>query len=196
MLRFSMPNRVPIGGKYFYVLPENQEYVESMERHDFVDRLRRAYSAAGLPMPVNIWELAEDYMCRMLPVGFCVGDDEGRPRFHTYTLQQVRENTTELIRTSDCTQSQAVAGSRAETCVTCPLHDRKSCTSCSGLSTWLERKIGRTLAGQNISSDWLGLCAVDGTMAGAKIFASNLKSNEKYPETCWMRRKGEVTVHD
>lgn len=197
MLQFAHPLRVPIGGKYFFVIPETRDYIEAPTRIDFFVKLRRAYAFANLVCPADIEAIVEDYICRLLPEGFCSGDDEGRPRAKVYTVNQIREATTEMVHQGDCVESQAVAAHRAETCVQCPMHDRQSCTSCSGLSSWANRLVGRSLLAQNVSAEWLGICKVDGTMAQAKVFASKLRGSADYPETCWARAKqSQVTFYE
>lgn len=191
MYKFAMEGRIPIGGRFFYVIPETQLYVSAPTRMGFLNDLSRAYDNAGLKMPENIWDIAQDYMCRMIPEGFCIGDDDGKPRAKVFTIQTVRDNTREVVEQGDCKETQAIAGKRAETCVECPMHDRASCSSCSGLATWVTRLLGRSFTGHKISADWLGVCRVDGCMAHAKIFARKLKKNDAYPTTCWAVQKGE-----
>jgi hypothetical protein len=184
MLEFRVTNVVPPGGQYFY---DVEGYpVQAATRTGLRTKINQAYAALGSEVPADIWEQVMDHMCRHLPEGFCTGDDDGKPRAKVLTLQQVRKNTEDVVQQSEMAPPSQ-SRFQAEKCLRCDKNNKRICTSCSGVSAWASRRVGRP--DMPASYSYLGICEVTGAALVAQVNLMNLPENEEYPDdgTCWAR---------
>jgi len=181
MLRFASKRSGPPGGMYFYEVPETGVAFQHPGRTALVESVRKHYYENNLECPGDLESRLEDFMCRMLPAGFCTGDDEGRPRRKAVSYGSIREATLKLA-TGNPRVDPGEAERRALACSRCPLNDRTACTSCSGMTEWARKLSGKTLTGLDSA---LGICHVDCTALSAKVHLRDIPASDEYPETCW-----------
>lgn len=184
MLRFRVSRVVPLGGKFFYEVPETKVLLQHPTRSKLIYMIRAHYAENGLDTPANIEALLEDFMCRRMPESFCHGDDEGRGKVRALTLPMIRKNTLALAENNPRVDP-GDADVRARICSTCPQNDRTMCPSCVGLTEWARKLSGRTLSGLD---SVLGVCRVDCTALSAKVHMSEVPDDETYPDNCWRRK--------
>jgi len=194
MLAFRVGNIVPPGGKYFFAVPETGVLVEDYTRTGFHIKLRAHYLEHKLPVPADMERVAEDYMCRHLPEGFCYGDPDGKPRAHLLTLSDIKTRTTNCFAASGRKLvTPGEARTRGLKCGACKLNDRSVCPTCIGLTQWALRSVGRYPS--EAYTDWIGVCLVDGIALPAKVNVSirqwpdDVKADD-YDTGCWMLRLG------
>ncbi len=181
MLAFRVKNIVPPGGRYFYELKGLP--LQDATRTGLRTQINQAYASSGEDVPADIWDRVQHFMCLRLPEGFCTGSADGDERAEVLTIQQVRKNTETLVAQSEMAPP-AKAKFQAEICNKCPKNNRSICTTCSGISAWASRRVGRP--DMPASYAYLGICEVDGTPLVAKINRTGLPANEEYPEGCWL----------
>jgi hypothetical protein len=182
MLRFRTHRACPPGG-YRYEVPETKVLIETPGgRDDLLLAIRKHYGENGLTPPPNLWERVQDFICRRVVNGFCIGSDDGLPRARVITLQQARENTRKCAFRSK-TVDPGTAAARGRICTGCARNNRAMCTSCTGLNAWAAKLVGnRRVPGVD---DWVGLCSVDAVAIAAKIWVAGLELGE-HPKDCWL----------
>lgn len=183
MLRFISNRVVPPGNMYFFEVPETKVVFKHPSWMTLVKQVQAHYHENGLEVPKNLDALIEDGMCRVLPEGFCHGDDEGRPRRKAVTMSSIRKATMELAAGNDRV-TPGEAERRARTCANCPLNDKTACTSCTGMQAWARKLAGRSVMGLDSA---LGICQVDCTALSAKVHMSEIPEDEDYPDNCWRK---------
>ena len=183
MLRFKFQGIVPPGGRYFI----NGDLVDGLT-FSHPDRAKALAQVTAYllqnkrEVPSNLNEILEDCVCRQVPIGFCEGPDDGRPRKRVVSLKDIREKTLALV-SSTSYADPGVAKERAVICAQCKLNDRSACPTCTGLIAWGARAIGnRTVPGY---SDILGICELDGCLMAAGIFAKSMEGVPEAPANCW-----------
>ena len=181
MLKFVVQRSGPPGGMYFYELPETKVVFQHPSMRGLLAEVGAHYRENDIKCPENLEALVQDFMCRMLPVGFCTGDDEGRARRRVVTLGGIRDATFKLAAGNPRVE-QGEAERRSIVCFRCPLNDRVACTSCTGITAWARKLAGKSLGGLDSA---LGICQVDGIALSAKVHLSEIPGDEAYPKTCW-----------
>lgn len=189
MLEFRVKNIIPPGGKFFYAVDGKSGSIEfeGYTKAAIILEVQNYYRGNDEPIPDDIWLKIQDYMCRRVPEGFCVGDADGRPRAKVVTLQKVRQQAHDAVLAG---RKQFVehgtAENRAKICASCAENDRTMCPTCLGLVKWGERFVGNKKTSYN---QYLGICTKDTLLLPVKVFLANLpQCNEEMPAHCWARR--------
>jgi hypothetical protein len=169
MLKFARRNIIPPGGIYFYEVPETKQYFSHPQFKNCELLVREHYWNNNIPLPETLPALMEDYMCRHLPESFCVGRTEGElKRAKTLTFWTVSDNTFRMLPHDGLFEPAPEAERRAAICVGCDNNLGGICSSCSGLKL----RFAAQMRGLSTTQDrFLGVCAVDGSLLTAKVFA-------------------------
>lgn len=184
-MKFANDRTVPPGGQYFYQVPETQVVITSLTRVDFFDMIRKHYGENGLVCPKDIEDVALDFMCRRLPKGFCQG--EGKLVGTIITMSQVRQKTMDAAAiTGRVTPGEAKR--RALICGACPMNDRSSCPTCSGVNAWAGRLGGVRVPG---GDTYLGICRADGLAMSAGVALESAPVTGEVPDQCWRKAKND-----
>ena len=181
MLKFANKRYGPPGGMYFYESPETKVLFRHPGMRQLLEAVRKHYAENSIECPEDLEAKVENFMCLMLPAGFCKGDDEGQVRRKVVTLSSIREATMQLAA-GNPRVDPGDAERRAIVCSTCPMNDRTSCTSCTGMTEWARKLAGKNLGGLDSA---LGICQIDTVALSAKVHMSTIPDSEEYPETCW-----------
>ena len=181
--RFRDPRIVPPGGRYFYEVPETKAYIEAPTRGGVITAIRAHYEVNSIPVPTNIDEMLQEFMCRRLPKGFCLGAE---PTIKVVTLAKIRAKTEAMVRAGGGCVSPGEARRRAGVCGSCLKNDRTLCPTCVGLVAWGLRAVRQRPLGFEA---WLGVCAVDVTAVSAKVYVNNVSHREEAPEGCWVPKE-------
>jgi len=160
---------------------------EAYTKDAIILQVSNFYRGNNATVPTDLWSKIQDYMCRRLPEGFCMGSDDGQPRAKVVTLQGIRSKAHEVARSQGTHfVEKGVAEKRAHTCASCEFNDRTACPTCVGLVSWGERFVGGRKTSYN---QYLGICAKDTLLLPVKVYLSRLPiCNEKLPGYCWARR--------
>jgi len=191
MLAMRNPMFAPPGGKWFYLVPETGYYVESPQGKQTVfDRVVRHYVANGIPVPENLDALIEDYVCRNVVYGACIGEDPRAPGDRPLTYFEVVEALEKFFRGRD---RQLVEPREAEqrglVCIKCPMHSLGMCTSCNELRQQTRRFVkNRAL----LLDNQLGICRVMRIPTNGLIHVAEFDSKLTFPENCWVTPKGKT----
>lgn len=122
-------------------MPETGQQFEGSNWPQLHERLTAHYKAAGYPMPGNMFELVEKFICDKEP-GYCVGSPEDAPRFSlANTFTNVLAGTRTFLRGALTLGEAAIGGkfvpqekaeARAAVCVVCAYNDDiQGCTGCN-----------------------------------------------------------------
>jgi hypothetical protein len=184
VLTFANSRTVPPGGLYFYDIPEFGMYMESLSWRDLLAKVRGQYGANQVPPPVNLELMIQDYMCRKLPKGFCIGETPEGAK-HPLTFWDIKDRTTSmLLRGRRALVPLLQAKSRAEVCANCKQNDRSMCPTCIGLNAWARLQTKQSVPGSEL---WLGVCEVDGVSLVARVNMLDAGTRTaEHPEGCWL----------
>lgn len=178
MLKFRNPQMRPMGGRYFYRVPETGVNLERLSMDQLLAALREHYALNSIPAPAELPAIVEDYMCARLPEGFCTGT--GERKLHFLSLHDIRENTLRAMKRG--LVDPAEAKRRLSIVMESPTNDRALCTSCAGLVQWAKRLVNRPLPGD----EWLGVSTEDFTALTARIHFAD----DPAQPMCWSTQDG------
>lgn len=184
MLEFAKGGTVPPGGVFFYSDPENN--VAPVQNRGSLSSLirdvRAAYVSANRPCPEPLGRIVEDYICRHVPPGFCMGTTN-LPRARTLTPQETKANT-QRVAISYGRADPGTIRRRLAICGVCSENTRTLCLSCTGLTDWAVRLAGRTRVAQD---DSMGVCACDKVLVSLLVSVGMPAAapDGVRPETCW-----------
>ena len=196
MRTFRHKNIVPPGGFFFFHVENTDAYFEDKQFDRLLQRLRAHFKANDLAVPKNLEEEVVNYICLNVPESFCVGPKDYR-QAKFYSLSQLRDYTKivagiglSAVRgvREESFVSQEEADSRAEICETCPLNNRRLCSTCNGLLGFSQLLIGRS---RKTSRDLvLGTCEKCGCLLRVKVHLEKAllrkTTQHNYPEHCWL----------
>lgn len=185
MLKFRVQRIVPPGGRYMYMVPETKVVLSSTSMSGVIEQVISHLHTNELPVPDNLRDLVEDYICRQVPAGFCYGDSDGRSITRATTLSSIRANTLSLKMKGHGLVVPGVARKRIDVCLPCAYNDHRLCPSCVGLISWARKQVGR----QCPRDEWAGVCTVDVTAIAAKVHINKIAPNEDYPSHCWVGKE-------
>lgn len=145
-------------------------------------------NSLGLPVIGDGMEYIMEYMCPMLPDGWCDQPSEVK----TLYIDAVKKDTAQLFPLRVAASDEIER--RMNVCMACKEHTRTGfCVDCNGLLEWVYRGFAGK-RGKLPSDRVMGLCRCDGVMAvaNATIAERDLKPGEKYPAECWRTAGGKV----
>ena len=186
-MEFANSRTIPPGGHYFYEVPETRVLIKDLTYGGAIARIRKNYAENGLPVPEDLEKRVIDFMCRLLPKGFCQGADDGKPRPRMMLMSEVKRTTAAAAATKSRV-TPGEANRRALICGGCPLNDRSGCPTCSGLNAWASKLGGVPVPG---GATYLGICKADGLAMSAGVALEHAPAVNKAPENCWRRAKHE-----
>jgi hypothetical protein len=164
-------------------------------RVGMMKQLRDWHRDKGLEWPGDAEMSArlEEYICGLVPDGFCTGGPDHRPSVKFLSAGSIRAATRLIADRLFKGKSRLVAPEeaerRAKICANCPSNLHGICTSCAGnefqdLFVWFLRQ-GRKTTYDSV----LDTCATCGCLLRAKVHIgiedmARLEKRE-YPENCW-----------
>lgn len=149
----------------------------------------RFYKANQKPVPENLQDLIEDYMCRRMPKGVCIGEDNGLPKHETiptfFEVSRAMDDFFIAIRGSKTYCDSNESERRMRACLPCALHYMGMCTSCDGL-----RGVARSyVGGRTTKFDSLaGVCKAFRVPISALVHINGLTRTEGCPGECWVSK--------
>ena len=189
--RFRDRMSEPPGGLWFYRPAPDAVIVKARTFHELEELLR----AGPHPLPDNLREAVEDFMCEYLPVGACArAGKHARLSLQsvvTFTDFMARSLMSRFSKGETVYVSEEEAARRAKICASCPLHAPAFCSSCLSLG----QKLAASLpAGRRVpEAEKLGACSACGCMLSLKVHFKKelfepLFSGKKpdYHPSCWM----------
>lgn len=191
-LVFAKAGSFPPGGVFFYQDPENGVPLlqDKTNLESLLSKVAQAYTAAGKPAPEPLRAHVEDYICRHVPRGFCLGRyPENHPIF--LTPHVLKDRCQELARKTPRRADPGTVLSRMNICGPCPANSKSFCLSCTGLTDWALRLARRTKIGQD---EAMGVCTHAKIMVSLLVSLDPIASEpgENCPETCW-RNHGPIS---
>ena len=190
MFSFVYSDRIPPGGKFYYLVPETDVFIESYQSKAALETLvRQHYAVNKREPPANLMALMEDYMCRSMPEGTCKGSDDGRPvTTRPLTFFKVVEKLEVFFRGRPALITTEEAEKRSAICFSCDQNWPGMCVSCNGLKQLAFRMArGRKV----VKEAWMGVCRKVGMPLNAALFVkdpSAFGNLEAYPQHCWVRK--------
>lgn len=185
---------------YRYVFPGDGFLCHAWTYVDWVQVARNHLQVNRLPIPDDLEKQMQDQLCRSLPPGWCLYDDDARPRPNvSLTYDDVTSGLKTFSRwiAKGCQYvSQSEAERRAAICSRCYLNvNIQGCSGCQKAVTEVVRnkvtKLDAALRG----------CAVCKCFLQAKVHfplstldTETARVQEMYPEFCWLKRGGENYV--
>jgi len=191
MLKLKDKAVIPPGGKFFYEGPLCDGMLFKMSSMDaLLSAVTRYMQANEKPVPEDIAEQIEDWLCRRMPAGTCV-DEKGRTANPSVnkTVTGVQRLTRQVQQRGDWgTVPYATVAERAACCRSCPNNiPVVGCASCVGLSDL----ITGMLRGRDVPDvKWLLTCRISQTFIPIELYVSSKavkfdKKRSRYPATCW-----------
>ena len=185
MLKFRVRNVVPPGG-YFYEVPEKFVTLRDSTLSGLVQSLGRYYALNGIPVPENMAELVEDFICRQAPEGFCYGESL-LPRAKVMTYFELKFKTGQLVvGLPEPFVGGGLANTRAETCLRGPKNNRGLCPTCSGMRGWGTQLVGRRVTPVD---ERLGVCEAATVLTAVLVHIQHDRAAsvlQDGPEGCWI----------
>lgn len=178
-VRFQTVSSTPPGGCYEYAIGD--DVVVSKNRFEMLAKVRDLRAKHGLPTVGDGMRYLMEYMCPLLPDGFCTEPSAVK----SYRVEEVKRDTAGLFQAMLAPSDDIER--RMERCVSCSAHTTRGfCVDCNGLLEWLYRGFGGR-RGRLPADKVLGVCYADGVMAAAGASAASrpLKTGSGYPPACW-----------
>lgn len=186
-MKLLRPQFTPPGGRWFYQCPKSGRQFSTRDGLAALVRQVSTFLAANKePVPDNLTDVLEDYMCRRLPKGTCSGQDD-RPLhemapvfFEVSKAMDVffQDNRGKL---SFCDRNEA--DKRMRQCLSCARHFMGICTTCDGLRATARNYV----QGRTTSKDYLaGVCSVFRLPLSCIAHVNNLTRREGCPGECWV----------
>ena len=169
----------PPDGWYEYAL--DGEVVRSRSRFEICRLTANLRRSKGLSVFGDGFKHVMEYMCPLLPDGFCTKPSTVPPPL---TANEVKANTVALFPLR--LVASDVAERRLEVCIRCPMHTRRGfCVDCTGLLDWMIRGF-RGSRGRLPADRAAGVCLVEKVMAAA-LASVDKPSREGvvFPAGCW-----------
>lgn len=194
--KFRHPGRTPPIGYVYEIAYEDTTFsFQAPTRLGILQKIRAWYASKDITWPGDkeIESRMEDYVCRLLPQGFCKGSDgKGVPYL---SVAKIRDATRlffgRVSKGKSALVSADVANNRARICANCPKNLHGICTSCAGsefmdIFGWFVRQ------GRSTPLDaHLDTCSECGCLLRAKVHISTEELEKlephTYPDNCWLR---------
>ena len=185
---------VPSGGGYSYHQKETNQTLTSTNIHQLLAKVVDHRKANNLPIPFNIEDEVEAYVCKERPE-LCKEKDPKPPQNKPLTLDLAIRLTRTLVSAGFERASQSEAERRALICSTCP--DNVNPEGCTGCSKSVMRKAIDFIVGnrQTPYDSTLKSCKHCGCFNAAQVWMPlsalqktiKKEENEALPSTCWKK---------
>lgn len=196
-LKLNRRDEVPPGG-FRYLVEETRTWVTGQHYDDWRNNIKKHYAVNNIPLPANIEDKMEEFLCRILPPGQC--NHQPPSRTHRLTMNGIISGTKTLLGFFTGGRkkvSQEEADNRSDICSRCPYNQKPDgCHSCS-LSE-LHNVVNSIVGAKKTRwSDHLNGCTLCSCSLEAKVWLeldllqSNTSEdiNNELPEWCWLKRK-------
>lgn len=181
MLSLRSTLYAPPGGEWFYEL-EGRRFAS---RHSLVD-LERAvvahYESRGAAVPLNLRELLEDYMCKRLPAGNCVGEGQRIPGSVVPSYFELMKNLSK-VRGKPLVDAK-LAESRAMICRECRHNNMAGCRSCNNLQS---QALAAVRGHRVLNLPYMGNCLIYVVPTYALVWVNKPGEQAGLPDNCWAR---------
>jgi hypothetical protein len=201
--RFANYSDTPPGG-WRYAVPEvGSKLVGPFTNWpQLLENLKVRYNAAGYPIPSNIYDKVQDYICEQQPeycgepgtVGMYSGPSE-KATFHTFhAAMQCLQTLISHRAGSGERPDMELQEARAKVCVECPENqDTQGCSMCNvkALSGMIKKLVGAKVTSVDKR---LKFCAVCHCSTAAKVATKHEaiwkhmpeRQKANLPSTCWL----------
>ena len=182
---------------YRYVFPDDGYLVHAWTYVDWVQAAKNHLTANNQPIPGTLEQDMQQQLCLTLPPGFCLYDDDNRPRPNmSLEWGDVTAGLATFARwiAGGCQYvDQNEAERRAQVCSRCYLNvNVQGCSGCQKAVAEVVRDKQTTLDAT------LRTCAVCKCFLRAKVHfpistldTDSEKVQQMYPEFCWLNKAGE-----
>jgi hypothetical protein len=184
-------NHVPVGGSWFYTVPETGLQIEDrMSLAGVVAKVQAHYAANSLPAPENLPAIIEDYICSRMPSGVCSGGSPNVRSLDFFSVLGATELLVQrIVKGSGIYVTKEEAARRASICATCPNNLQHMCTTCNGLRTTFQKLVANRTTPFDPK---LGVCSACGCGLHAKVHIDKKylppmpeDARHTVPKTCW-----------
>ena len=181
MLALRAPQYAPPGGAWFYEV-EGRRF-ESRSSLVDVERLVVSFlEAAEIPVPSDLRARIEDYICKRLPPGNCIGEGVRIPGSVAPGFFEVLKNLGQL-RGQPLVEARA-AEDRAAVCRKCANNNFAACHSCNGLR---EQTLAAVGGRRVLNLPYLGVCLLYALPTYGLVWLRTPKPMEGLPDNCWAK---------
>jgi hypothetical protein len=192
MLKFNSKHVPPDG--FRYVFPEDGFIAHAWDPYTWLQVARDHLRVNNMPEPPNLQDLMEEQLCQTLDPGWCLFDNENRPRpninLEWGDIKGGLITFATWLTTGRKLVSQDEADRRALICSKCYLNVNVS--GCSHCQTLAKEVIGDRKSKYDFA---LKACAVCKCLLRAKVHfpistldkATDLHQ-EMYPSHCWLKK--------
>lgn len=182
---------------YRYVFPSDGYLVHAWTYVDWVQAAKDHLVANNTPVPPTLESDMQQQLCLTLPPGFCLYDDDNRPRpnmsLEWGDVMGGLKTFAKWIAEGCQYVSQGEAERRAAVCSRCYLNvNVQGCSGCQKAVAEVVREKKTKLDAS------LKTCAVCKCFLKAKVHfpistldTDNEKVQQMYPEFCWLNKAGE-----
>lgn len=181
MLALRTTQFAPPGGAWFFEL-DGKRFESKASFVDLECSVVAYLEGAKKPIPANLRAQIEDFMCRRLPAGNCIGEGDRIPGSVTPGYFDLLKNLEKLRRYAFVEARQAEQ--RAAVCRACQSNNFASCHSCNGLRDQTLRMIGGRRV---LNLPYLGACVFFALPTYALVWLQGLKAMEGLPDNCWTK---------
>jgi len=181
--RFISIHATPPGGWYEYAIGE--DVVRDRSRFRIAEAANKLREKHGLPTSHDPFIFVMEYMCPMLPDGFCTIPTS----IKTIKAAEVKANSLPLTQ-RPCATSDVIEN-RLITCVNCPKHrTRGFCMDCNGLLVWLYQLFGTRRPPLSVDHA-TGVCECELVLVAASASVADRPpvTGVEYPAGCWRTAK-------
>jgi len=185
---------VPSGGGYIYHQKETGQTLSSTNVHQLFAKVIQHRKANNLPIPFNIEDEVEAYVCKTRPE-LCEEVNPKPPASKPLTLDLAIRLTRTLVSAGMKRADQSEAERRAAICATCT--DNIVPQGCTGCSKSVIRKAIDFIVGnrQTPYDSALKSCKHCGCFNAAQVWMPlkalqktiKKEENEELPSTCWKK---------
>lgn len=181
MLSLRSTRYAPPGGVWFYEVDGVR--IESQSSFtDLESKVVYHYETIGLAIPLDLRLLIEDFMCKHLPDGNCVGEGARIPGSVSPSFFEIIKNLGKL-RGVPYTDARA-AEMRATTCRACPNNNFAACHSCNGLQ---ENTLNAVGGRRVLNLPYLGVCLLYALPTYGLVWVRDLPETAGLPDNCWAK---------
>lgn len=181
MLTLRSTMFAPPGGEWFFEV----DGIRLASRHSLVD-LERAvvahYEGRGKTVPLDLRVKIEDFMCRRLPEGNCLGEGARIPGSVVPSYFDLMKNLSR-VRGKPLVDAK-LAEARALTCRECRHNNMSGCRSCDNLQGQALTAVGGR---QVLNLPYMGNCLVYVVPTYALVWVKNPGDQAGLPDNCWAR---------
>jgi hypothetical protein len=188
-----LAKEVPPEG-FRWTCPDCGYQIQHIDKNEWLFRAQQHVSSNHGEVPFELLDKMEDQLCQTLPPGWCLYDDEQRPRpsfaLSWDDLKTGLSTFMNWFKSGQTTCDQAEAERRARICVNCYLNTHvQGCTMCHRLAAEILPDNHTPFDGS------LRACAVCKCVLSKKIWfdlsvlkeSSSPQHQKMYPSFCWMK---------